>query len=324
MIFSYYFDPEKKHRLECSFEVQNYNVRNNASIELVFNAKIAEIIDDYVVKSENRLSTFTFASANDGINIAHDIDFIRVRYAPEKKWVFEVRNNRQVNQSVVIGLITETANKNPLGLDIEHKSSIYDALLKGNNLAQLEQSYVAPVLSQTLLNATFDTAEYPVGFESSSAIYVEDKKYYDLNDFIQTFREPIPAASRFVVNMNLAPQRLSDVVDTIFMLDFPNVGTIYVTDRYLQFKVGDRMQQIPFDEPVDPAKLHDGTFFLDPSKLSIEADGGAMKIRYYGKELQASYDQNNPIPVMVFQSAATSGNDAIDTLVDNISVIYYK
>ncbi|QHW35854.1 hypothetical protein GZH47_33730 (plasmid) [Paenibacillus rhizovicinus] len=323
MLFSYYFDTEKTHRLECLFEVLSYNVKNNTKIELIFNMKISEIMNNAVKKSEFKLGTFNFDAPVEG-DTKHDIDFLRTRFAPHQKWVFEAKNNKNTAESMVIGLISSTANINPLGLDITQISPIYDAGLKGNNLARLEQSYVPPVVQQTLLAATFDTFEYPPGFESSTAIYEPAKKYYDLQDFKQTLPEPIPDHSRFVIDVYLAPKSVSDMTETLFMLHASGVGTVYVTQNYIIFSVNGKDSSKQYNLPIDLTKLHDGTFFLSPSRLVVEGDGnGTLKVRYNETELTTTYDPSFSVQTLTFEGANTSSG-AVETLIDNFNVTYYK
>jgi hypothetical protein len=320
MIFSYYFDEEKKHRLECSFHPSSYTLVQGRN-EMMFTAKIAEILDGEVVRSESKSGVFHFAATAQG----HDIDFHRIRYAPDQKWIFEIKNNKLASENIVIGLISETANKNPLGMDIVQPSDIYDAGLKGNNLAKLEQNYKPPVISQTLIGTTFDSFEPPVGFESGTAIYDEAKKCYDLQDFQQTFSSPIPAGAKFTIELNIAPTRKSDVTPTLFMVDLKGIGILFITQDEIIFVERTVQRTLGFDiKPVDLLKLHNGIIFLPASKLKIDGDGnGNMTIAYNGKTLSTPYDSTQSLRQLLFESA-TSNSGAIEALIDNFFVTYFK
>lgn len=120
----------------------------------MFSAEVSEIMNGKKKRKEMKVSTFSFAPSSKD-EAKHDIDFSRVRYAEQGKWIFTVTNNKDEEQKVTVGLITQSANKNPIGMDIYHNDD-FSAELKANTLAILEKNYIAPVLTQTLVNAQFE------------------------------------------------------------------------------------------------------------------------------------------------------------------------
>lgn len=322
MIFSYFFDPEKKNKLEFIFQVLNYTVKNNATIEILFNAKIQEVHDGLVTRSEYKLGTFTFdAGSEDQQNASHDIDFHRIRFGPQKKWIFEIKNNRKPEQNIFVGLITSTSSMNPIGMDIIQESSIYDAKLKGNNLATLEASYTPPEVDQTLVLTSFNTAEYPVGFESNTATFIPDKMMYSVSDFKQSFVEEVPAYTKFYLEMNLAPADLSSVVDKVFDFNIDGVGVISLTKTHLHFlKQGDQSsKQVALVSAVAPEIFYKDGMFLQPSRFFVQTDGvGNITINYAGVELKAFYNRANPISFVEYSTVP------VMSYIDNLNIKFTK
>ena len=84
MLFSYYFDTEKTHLLNCTFRVLQFTEKAQGVIEIMFSAEIAEFKDSIRKRQEIKVATFQFPPVTDG-QTKHDIDFTRVRYGDEKK-----------------------------------------------------------------------------------------------------------------------------------------------------------------------------------------------------------------------------------------------
>jgi hypothetical protein len=296
MLFSYFFDTKKTHRLEFHFQMLDYAIRDNTTIEVLFNGKVTEIIDDMVVRSESKLGTFRFDPANN----EHDIDFHRIRIAEQDKWIFHIKNNKDASQDVIVGLISKTANKNPIGLDIYHTSDLYTAELKGNNLAIVEQEYQPPVLTQTLIYTTFNTPEYPKGFTSNTAIYRSDKQMYELKDFRQELNPSIDKNTAFSVEMNIAPVNTNVQGDIIFAFKIDGVGQVQLLKNYLQFiKEGEDYTtavKVPLDAPATPEYFYNFNSFLETSKMIVSGDGvGRVTISYAGRQFTANYNANQEI-----------------------------
>lgn len=296
MKYSYFFNAEKSHRLEFSFEVQNYKALDNGNTEIVFIARVSEFINNEQARSESKTGTFVFAAGNKG----HDVDLLRIRISEQDKWVFHVKNNKDASQDVIVGLITKTADANPLGEDIYHTSPIYDAELKGNNLAILEQSYQPPVLTQTLVYTTFATPEYPIGFSSHTATYSSQRLLYELKDFRQVFSQPIESHTAFSIEMNVAPLNTNTVGDSIFWVNVDGIGRFEAQKKNLVFvKEGDEYVnavKIPLNVALVPELLYKSNSFMNASKLTISGNGiGKLTVTYAGKQFIVDYNAGQPI-----------------------------
>jgi hypothetical protein len=343
MLFSYYFNAEKTHRLNCRFEVLQFSEKAAGVIEIMFSAEINEIMNGIRKKKEVNVATFSFPPTPEG-QVKHDIDFTRVRYGDDKKWIFTVINNKDNNQKLSVGLISETANKNPLGMDIFHDDDEFDVELKANNLAILEPNYVAPVLTQTMVNTQFAQPGYPERFGSLSASYDSIYQNYKVSDFTQGFLEPIPAGSKFKIQLDLAPKEVVPLDgNELFGLTIPNLGSISLLTNGLEYKVKDAdvmdIVRAFFPEHVKPEDFWNNGM-TPKARLTIEGNGeGILTVRYFDTSIIGAYDHNSTFSGMEFLGAlARLDNDSEDpnqngtnnpdnwikVILDNITVIYQK
>ncbi|KAF2421720.1 hypothetical protein [Bacillus subtilis] len=337
MLFSYYLDPLKAHLLNCHFRVIQFTEKTGGEIEITFTAEISEKINGITKKSETKTSTFKFPANQKG-EVKHDIDFTRVRYAEQKKWIFTVKNNKDTQQSVTLGLISSTANKNPLGLDVYHDSSEFEAQLKANNLSILEKNYIAPVLPQTLVHETFDKAGYPDRFSSFTAVYDEIGKNYTVKDFRQDFLEEVPERTAFTIKLDIAPLNVNPIEgNAIFNLAIPNLGEFNLTKISLDYLIhnGTTSDYVRayFDEALNVSDFYSEPIILNKGKLIIEGDGeGNLVVTYGGKTIKTVYDPTKTFSYIDFKGGVNvtkeedqnNVNNLIPSKLDNINVTYYK
>lgn len=296
MKYAYFFNQDKSHRIEFSFEVQSYKARDNGDIEMIFIARVTELIDNESVRTESKTGTFVFPAGN----TSHDVDLQRIRIAEQNKWVFHVKNNKNASQDVIVGLISKTAVTNPLGEDIYHVTPSYNAELKANNLAMLEQEYQPPVLTQTLVYTTFATPEYPIGFSSDTAEYNSERLMYQLKGFKQVLPQEIDAYTAFSVEMNIAPRNVIPLADSIFWLNIDGVGRFdFQKDNMLYTNEGDSLAhavKIPLGVTLTRDMFYQNNGFLPASKLTISGNGtGKLTITYFGKQFIVDYNAGQPI-----------------------------
>lgn len=330
LLFSYYFDVNKTHLVNCGFQINNIKTKQDGNKEVEFLAYIEEIENDNTNKRESITGIFTFPSGSQ--KEEHDIDFIRTRYEREKKWIFEIRNNKNPEEKVIIGLITETANKNPLGLDIYHNEDNYKAELRANNLSQLEQSYVAPKLTQTIAYGNFNEPGYPYGFTSLTAKYDAINKLFELSDFTQIFRDPIPPSSAFRIEMDIAPLSIAPKNGShIFSLSIKNLGTVsLLTDRIAYQKKNDtNVIETYFSSYIDPSYFYSNGFKENAKLIISGKENGEITIQYGGLTIQGTYDHTKEIPEMSLQSyedqtSTDSSFKWIRYYLDNIKATYTK
>lgn len=314
MLFSYYFDTKKTHLLNCNFSVLQFTKKAAGVIDIMFSAEISEVMNGKKKKKEMKVATFSFAPTSKD-EAKHDIDFSRVRYAEQGKWIFTVANNKDEEQKLTVGLITQSANKNPIGMDIYHTDD-FSAELKANTLAILEKNYVPPVLTQTLVNAQFEQLGYPEGFFSVSGVYDSDYQAYTLADFTQEFSEPIPKNAKFEVLLNIAPSELQKDKNIVFSLDVGNLGVFNLLKNGLEYTA---YNGNPSDAVVDSYEKEIATEdffnngFTTKSFMKINGDGeGNLTINYNGKTFSAHYDPQLEIANLAFKGV-------LKTLPDNLS-----
>lgn len=306
MLFSYYFDTKKTHLLHCKCRALQFTEKAEGVIEIIFSAEIAEVLNGSVKKRETAVSTFRFPPTPQG-ETKHDIDFTRVRYGDEKKWIFTVTNNKEVSQKLTVGLISEGINKNPLGLDVYHDDAEYNVELKANNLSILESSYVPPVLSQTLVNNTFDQPGYPERFSSFTANYDNMARNYSVKDFRQDFLEEIPEATEFKISVDIAPQSVEPIEgERIFDFVIPELGRFSLNKTSFEYMIHNGLVtdvvRTVFDKEVQPSDFYANGTMTSKARLTIAGDGaGVLTVTYNGKTLTGAYDHNSTFKYIDFR-----------------------
>ena len=308
MIFSYYFDTKKTHLLNCKCRALQFTEKAQGVIEIIFSAEIAEVVNGNVKKRETSVATFSFPPTPQG-ETKHDIDFTRVRYGDDKKWIFTITNNKDISQKLTVGLISEAINKNPLGADVYHDDAEYNVELKANNLSILENSYVPPVLSQTLVNATFDQPGYPERFSSYTASYDSVARNYAVKDFRQDFLEEIPEGVAFKIRLDVAPQSVEPVEgERIFDLVVPQLGRFSLNKTSFEYLIhnglaGDVIRTV-FDAEVKPSDFYSNGTMTSKAQLIIDGDGaGTLIVSYNGKTLTGTYDHTSTFKYIDFRGA---------------------
>lgn len=306
MRYSYFFNEDKSHRIEFAFEVQSHRAQSNGSVEITFIARVTQFIDNVRERSESKTGIFLF----DVNNTNHDIDFLRIRIAEQNKWVFQIKNNKDSRQDVIVGLITKATTGNPLGMDVFHDTTSYTAVVKANNLSILEQNYQSPVLTQTLVYTTFNTPEYPIGFSTETGIYDSSKLLYKLRDFNQLLQQPIEPYTSFSVEMNVAPLSVEAKNEKIFVVNVDGVGRFELLRTNLVFvQEGSEYVnaiKIPIGSTITPETFYRNGTYTSASKLTISGNGvGKLTISYLDKQFTVDYVAGQQI-----QSISLAGQEA--------------
>lgn len=334
MYFSYYFDIKKTHLLNCGFVAETFGTQADGTITTKFTAYIEEIIDGQRVKREQKTQEFTFPAAqrvNDPSD--YDIDFLRERYAPQKKWIFVVKNNRNPLQKIQIGLISETANQNPLGMDIFYEDEKYKSELKASNLSKLESNYVAPVIQQTLVNFDFTSPGFPEGFTAVGATYDSSYKLYEASDFTHILSEAVQANTKFTLSLNMAPNSINPASPPeVFKFRVLGVGTFSLLQNGISYlgegqEENNRVTRTFNNTDLPLAPIFFFNYGLkDKSKLTIEADGkGNITFTYGGIAITGSYDASKKVTGFSLEGVSDAQtSQKIKVKLDNISLIYEK
>lgn len=308
MLFSYYFDTQKTHLLNCRFRVLQFTEKAAGVIEIMFSAEITERLNGIARKKETKVQTFSFPPTIEG-QTRHDIDFTRVRFSDQKKWIFTVINNKDNNQKASVGLISSLSNKNPLGMDIYHDDAEFNVELKANNLSILESTYVPPVLTQTLVSTGFEQPGYPERFSSYTANYDGMALNYSVKDFRQDFLESIPTDTPFKIELDIAPQVVTPKSgEKIFDLVIPYLGRISLLKTGLEYLIHDGMSsdaaRVFFEAPVQPSDFYANNVMSTKARMKIEGDGlGKITVTYNNKTITSVYDHKQEFSYLDFRGA---------------------
>lgn len=308
MLFSYYFDTKKTHLLNCDFKMIEIAEASEGMTKITYEASIEEKVNSISKKREKLTGIFNIPPAKEGSPL-HDVEFDRIRHSGSKKWIFTITNAKNTSQTALVGLISTTINKNPLGFDVYNDNGELDTELSENNLATLDPSYIPPVLTQTVVDAEFKQEDLPIRFTSFTAKFDETDLTTITKEFRQDFREEIPPEVPFKMEMHIAPLSI-DSIDTERVFDFiaPNLGRVSLLKNGLEYLIHNGLNsdtvRIFFDAPVKLSDfLLDGTLTIK-SHFLIEGDGeGNLTIKYYNQTITSIYDHLKPLSYVHFRGS---------------------
>lgn len=325
MIFSYFYDPEKTHLINCGFDVQKITELSNNRYEMSFILYVEEVKDNVIIKKEEMQRVFSFSKNSD----IEDLEFIRERYGDEKKWVFEVRNRKNETQFAMIGLLTETAKNNPLGVNIIHNSDLFTSRVMGSNLAAIEEHIKGPIVRQTIIRSDFTEQGLPSGFHSNSSRI--ESGLVSLKDFKVNFREPIPNYNAFTIEMDIAPTSTNTQAHSNYIcsLRIGELGSIYIyRNHFLYVRYKESMDQgtiVPFGEDLNAEDFYQDGKFTKNAKLIIDTDGKySLSITYAQKNLLTTYSPEAVIEDVEMIAGINEEYEQIEHKLSNIYIHYRR
>ena len=338
MEYIYSFDALKKHTLSFEFVIEQYLEKANGVIDMFVTGVVKEVKDGKVLHKEMKSRTFSFKNKSDK-QAQHDLNLSRIRYADEKKWILSVTNNESASEKLEVGIISETANKNPLFVDIYSKDKVYSYYIKGNNLAQLETGFVPPILEQTIVNYTFDQPGVPDGFIVDSSTFNNEMKAITTDGFNYTLPSDIQGDSIFTMKFNIVPTSLTGAVDgALFTVTIGLLGTLTVFSDNMSFlntnyPNGAAINKT-FKTPITDIKQLYDIVYKRESEVKFNGDGkGNLSISFNNEAMDATYDNTfnyNSIIMgggIISESEDSEGNKIYERIkqnVDNISVTFKK
>lgn len=324
MEYIYSFDALKKHTLSFSFLIEQYLEKANGVIDMFVTGIVKETKDGKVLHKESKSRTFSFKNKSDK-QVQHDLNLSRIRYADEKKWILSVTNNEASTEKLEVGVISETANKNPLFVDVFSGDKVYSYYIKGNNLAQLEAGFVAPILEQTIVNYTFDQAGVPDGFIVDSSTYNKQMQAITTDGFNYMLPSAIQGDTVFTAKFNLVPTALTGSLDgALFTVTFDTVGTLTVfPDRMSFLNTGypnGAAINKTFANPITDLKQLYEIIYKRESEVQFSGNGkGSLAISYNGTTLDVTYD-----PTLNYMSIIMGGGIISEAEDDEGNKIYQR
>lgn len=338
MEYVYAFDALKKHTLTFQFAIDQYLEKANGVIDMYCRGTVIEKKDGRILHKESKSRTFSFKNKSDKQK-QHDFNVSRIRYTPDKKWILSVSNNESIEEVLEVGIISDTANKNPLFVDIYSKDTVYSYYVKGNNLGILEANYKAPILEQTVVDYTFDQPGIPDGFVVDSSTFNSDIRAIQTEGFNYMFPSAIPENTSFTIQMNVLPVDLTGSIDgSIFTIVAKGIGAFTIYPTKMSF-LGEGFPESSaiyktFATPItDLTQLYDKVFKRE-SKAQIIGDGlGNLTLVFNNNSILTTYEPNQEFQhtSLVGGIISTSVDDEGNTIeerikqnVDNISVTFKK
>lgn len=338
MEYIYSFDALKKHTLSFNFTIDQYLEKANAVIDVFCTGVVTETKNGKVLHKEAKSRTFSFKSKSDKQK-QHDFNISRIRYAKQKKWILNITNNETNTEVLEVGIISETANKNPLFLDVYSNDKKYSYYLKGNNLAILEANYVAPILEQTIVDYAFNEPGVPEGFVVDSSSYNESMKAITTDSFVYSLPAEIPKETSFSVSMNVVPKELGLTPDgSLFSASINGIGEMIAYADHISY-LGEGFPEsqrisLQLKQPITAIGQLYENVYNKISKLQFICDGkGLLTISYMGEGIITQYDKDKDYQIVrvsggLISSATENDGSVTNTLlkqnIDNITVKFQK
>ena len=333
MYYSYYYNIDKTHRVNFGFKALTTNEETDGTINAQFNVYISEVLNGEVKHEENKNVQFKFdgSKRKDDDVSDYDVDLLRERVAKSQKLIFKVVNNRNSAQNATVGLITPTAEKNPLGCEIIYENEPYKAELKAGNLSRLEAQYTEPAIRQTVISYAFNEGGVPDElYLPDGGEYMSAYRLYRTTRLATSFKKPISGKNKFGFETNIAPETFEAASGpAIFEVVLSGIGTFVLNGSSIGFQKDGGTAE---DRVLSPLvqKLTADYFFngglRTNSLLRIEGDGkGNIKATYAGVEVKTTYNSQNDFTGVSFEGKLRKGiAERIMLKLDNIVAYYEK
>lgn len=274
MKFHYYYDLDKTHELLYDLKTHSITTLNDGRIALTFDASISERVNDKILAMETSIKTFIFMPDDTNLDL-HELTVSRYFIAAQGKWILEVKNRQNENESLTIGLLTET-RKQPLLLEVEHEGE-YNVIAQANTLSRIESEYAPPLISQTRLSYSFDEPGLPDEITSKSVLYDASRKAITLSDMVIKLTPLSLVGAQFETSMQIVPDSVTPASGTehIFTLDIEGIGRFEALKSGLQYtanRVGSRPVKVDWKKPIEMTDLE--TYYVHPeATFSVKGDG---------------------------------------------------
>lgn len=291
MKFHYYYDLDKTHELQYDLKTNSIATLLDGRIALTFDASISERVNGSVLAFESGMKTFIFMPNDTNLDL-HELTVSRNFIAEQGKWILEVRNRQNEDESLTIGLLTETKQQ-PLLLEVEHDEK-YDVIAQANTLSRIPSEYTPPLISQTRLAYSFDEPGLPDEITSTSVLYDDVKKAVTLADMVIQLTPLSLNGAQFEVTLQIVPDTVTPASGTehIFTVDIEGIGRFEALKTGLQYtsnKVGSRPIKVDWSKPIEMTDLE--TYYVHPEATFFVKGDGVKEITasWNGVTLKAPY-----------------------------------
>ncbi|MGF0347757.1 hypothetical protein ACQR3P_29375 [Rhodococcus sp. IEGM1300] len=298
MKFSYFYDLDKNHAVVYDLKQDTIVTLTDGRIALTFDASVSETVNGTVLKQEKQKKTFVFMPDDTNLDL-HELTVSRVFIAEQGKWILEVKNRQDDNESITLGILTDT-KKQPVLLEVEHEDD-YEAFAQANTLSRIASEYSPPLVSQTRFDYRFEGAGLPEEITSTTARYDENRQAVVLSDMVLTLAPLSLAKAQFEVSMQILPESVDPAEGTshLFTVDIEGLGRVEVMKDKMQYTgelIGSRPVTALWPKPLSLEDL--SSYYIHPeAKLSVIGDGAKeLAVTWNGVALKAPYNPKTQRP----------------------------
>lgn len=308
MRYVYNFNPQGTHTVTMDHRVVQHLIKEGGRIEIVLSLRVFETYNGKQTRSETTTAAFNFATNSDG---EYKIQVDRIFDKKSKKFILSIWNALKPTEKAEVGIISDNLTRNPYFVDLLYNEPGYQGSIKAPRISQNE-NYVPPVLTQTIINHTFDQAGLPEYFVTTSDVHIPGANHLEIKEFSYTLPYQVPDNVPWTLSMDIAPRSLEETEKgKIFEIDIDQVGVISLELNRLTFlKAGSAPgseSDRPFDNPITLEQFFI-TSFTPQARLSVGALGnGAMIINYAGREFHVLYDNSKKIGSINFKTGLKKG-----------------
>lgn len=298
MKFAYYYDLEKTHVVEYDLKKESLAQLTDGRLALSLEASIEERVGDKVLKREEKTKTFLFLPDDLDID-KHDLTVSRIFIAEQGKWILEVRNRQNENDTLTIGILSDTKGE-PVLLEVNHEDE-YRATSQANLLSRIASEYNPPLIAQTRFEYTFDGPGLPQEMTSKTATYDGQRQAVKLSDVKVSMPALTVIGAQFETSMQVLPETLVPApgTDRIFVVVLDTIGTVEILSDKMRFTpdaLGSQPVEHLWGAPLSKDKLE--SYYVHPqANFYVRGDGvSELLIGWYGEEIKTTYDPRTQRP----------------------------
>lgn len=322
LIVDYFFNPSETYFIRYQVDLKNLLFLQNKTvasfeIQMTENEKVDGVLNE--LRIEKKTIDFDYPPSEKTPNILFQ------KMKKNKDCLLRIVNASNANQFLVIGIDQIRYDANPVLARGSYEEALYDAEMTGEIIQAIPIPDANYRFDSTIVSATFDTPEWPVGFISEDGIFDVGKKQWLMKYALYDFPRAIPKEKAWTMRFQIAPLSMPENMDAwLFRIIGYEFGTIDVFRN--------RMEFVSIREDAE-AVSH---FFASPLIImdlyfSGMTNKAMFEVKYLNGMLNITYNEQTFLVPFAFESADLPvqrlrfyGADAIPKLYfDNLKIVYH-
>lgn len=322
MKLAYYFTPSENYYITYEVYLKNLayqQSKTTAIFEMVMTeCEILETITN-TLRTEKKSVEFIYPVSEKTPNV------IVQRMKKEKDCLMRLINVSNPSQVQIIGIDQIRYDGNPILVRGFHEEENYDVKMTGDIIQEIPISNSQYRFDSTIIDATFDSPEWPTGFLSEDAVYDTTKKFWLLKYGTYNFSRAIRKDKAWTMSFQIAPILMSnDPGAWIFRIISNQIGIFDVYRDRIEFLSNREDAGMVSNSFAAPMIMTDLYFsgLTAKSKFELSYLNQILSVKYndHGFSYPFIFDETDPaIEHLRFYAADTVPK----MYLDNLKIVYH-